>query len=293
MDPTGQSVHRRRFLQRRVTHEPLTPNCNAGVTTTNQIGDLSGYGTVWYHPDGIANILSLSRVKEQGYRVTYDSDGGNRFMVEKSDGTVRVFNESERGLYYLDTSNHPAHTDGGELDNTVLINTVADNRSNYTNRAYSRASLPRKIQQIVGRPSTKEYIQIVERNLLPNCPITRDDIMTAEKIFGPDIGILKGKTVRKGAPHVEVTNITVPSELMSQYRDVIVGADIMIINKLPFFVTMSRNIKFSTAELLLDQKQSTLVDHVKRVQSIYLKRGFRVSTFLMDGQFDKKTANLI
>lgn len=49
---------------------------------------------------------------------------------------------------------------------------------------------------------------------------------------------------------------------------------------------MSRNIKFSTAELLLDQKQLTLVDHVKRVQSIYLKRGFRVSTFLMDRQFD-------
>ena len=164
-------------------------HCNAGTTSTNQVGDLSGYGTVWYHPDGIANILSLSRVKEQGYRVTYDSDGGNYFKVEKADGTSRTFRESKRGLYFLDTAG-PTH----DNDGIVLVDTVADNRStNYTNRAYSRASQARKIQQIVGRPSTREYMQIVERNLLPNCPITRDDIVAAERIFGPDVGILKGK----------------------------------------------------------------------------------------------------
>jgi len=45
-------------------------HCNAGVTSTNMIGELSGYGTVWYQPKGIANILSLARVKKLGYRVT-------------------------------------------------------------------------------------------------------------------------------------------------------------------------------------------------------------------------------
>jgi hypothetical protein len=34
--------------------------CNAGVTRTNMVGDLEGYGTVWYNAKGIANILSLS-----------------------------------------------------------------------------------------------------------------------------------------------------------------------------------------------------------------------------------------
>ena len=84
----------------------------------------------------------------------------------------------------------------------------------------------------------------------------------------------------------KVAEVTIPSDIMSEYRNVIIGADVMYINKLPFFVTMSRNLKFSTAELMLDQKQATMVDHVKRIQSIYHKRGFRVSTFLMDGQFD-------
>ena len=33
---------------------------NSGTTSTSYQGDLPGYGTVWYHPEGIANILSLS-----------------------------------------------------------------------------------------------------------------------------------------------------------------------------------------------------------------------------------------
>jgi hypothetical protein len=65
-----------------------------------------------------------------------------------------------------------------------------------------------------------------------------------------------------------MSEVTIPSERMSQYNDVVIGADIMFINKLPLFVTVSRSIKFSTAEILLDQKQETLVDHVKRVQQI-------------------------
>ena len=129
----------------------MSIHCNAGVATTNLIGDLPGYGTVWYHPSGIANILSLSRVKERGYRVTYDSDGGNSFSVHKPDGTARTFRQSDRGLYYMDTKDKRS----GDYPGTVMnINTVADKRSNYTNRAYSRAVTARNIQKNSSRLST-------------------------------------------------------------------------------------------------------------------------------------------
>lgn len=81
----------------RESTESMEIHCNAGIASTNLIGDLDGYGPVWYHPNGIANILSLSRVKEHGYHVTYDSNGGNTFTVFKTDGSSRIFNESERG----------------------------------------------------------------------------------------------------------------------------------------------------------------------------------------------------
>jgi hypothetical protein len=267
----------------RETNESMKIHCNAGVATTNLIGDLAGYGTVWLHIDGIANILSLSRVKEHGYRVTYDSDGGNKFIVNKSDGTVRVFNESGRGLYYLDTNANVS---------AAMVNTVADNKSNYTNRMYERAVLARHIQKLIGRPTSAEFMKIVSLNLIPNCPVTRDDIANAEKIFGPDIGSLKGKTVRRTTEHVEVAATPVPSTIMSEYRDVIIGADIMFVNKLPFFVTISRHIKFGTAELIADQKHETLVKAARDVHNIYKKRGFNITTVLMDGQFEGITGDL-
>lgn len=254
-------------------------HCNAGIASTDQVGDLPGYGTVWYHPKGIANILSLSRVKENGYHVTYDSNNGNKFVVHKPDGSTRVFEQSNRGLYYLETS---AQANGA----VTMVNTVADNRINYTNRAYSRAVLAREIQKRIGRPSYKSYLKIVENNLLPNCPINRDDIIAAERIFGADVGTLKGKTVRRSVEHVEHAAVTIPASLMSQYRNVLIGGDIMFVNGLPFFVTISRNIKFCTAQLLPDQKEKTLVGAVRGVRATYMKRGFHVEAMFMDGQFE-------
>jgi hypothetical protein len=123
-------------------------HCNAGVTTTNLVGDLPGYGEVWYHPNGIVNILSLARVKEK-HRVTFDSYGKNKFIVHKQDGTTRCFRQSRRGLYFLEANS----------TSTVLVNTVDDKKSNYTNRNYICATLARKLQNIIGRPSTRTFLR--------------------------------------------------------------------------------------------------------------------------------------
>jgi hypothetical protein len=51
----------------RESKEPTNIHSTAGTTKINLIGDLPGYGTVWYLPGGIANILLLARVLEKGY----------------------------------------------------------------------------------------------------------------------------------------------------------------------------------------------------------------------------------
>jgi len=43
----------------------LDVHCNAGVATVNKVGDFPSYGTVWFHSDGIATILSLLHDKEK------------------------------------------------------------------------------------------------------------------------------------------------------------------------------------------------------------------------------------
>ena len=54
------------------TNISLRIRCNTGMKTTNMRRYSSGYGWVWFYPGKIANILSMSRVRER-YRVTVDS----------------------------------------------------------------------------------------------------------------------------------------------------------------------------------------------------------------------------
>jgi hypothetical protein len=166
-------------------------NCNAGVTPTKLIVDLPGYGEVWYNPNGIANILSLSKVEEQ-YHVTYDRADDKGFTVHKGDGETCTFKKSKCGLFYFDIT---ARAD------LVLLNTVADNQARYTVRSYKQAQLAHKVQSLIGNPSTGTYMHAINKNLLQNCPITRDDIMAAEDFLGPSVNSLKGKTVQHGGRH--------------------------------------------------------------------------------------------
>ena len=101
--------------------------------------------------------------------------------------------------------------------------------------------------------------------------------MMAEDIFGPDVGSLKGKTTRRGTDHVAINLIDIPASIMNQYKSIILGGDIIFVNKIPFFVTMSRHIKFGTAEMLQNQQSKTILRAIKQVKSAYMKRGFKIS----------------
>jgi hypothetical protein len=68
---------------------------------TKLCGTAPGYGKVWYCPNSIANILSLAHVAKTRI-VKFDSTNGNQFEVTKDDGSIRIFKQSEHGLYYYD-----------------------------------------------------------------------------------------------------------------------------------------------------------------------------------------------
>ena len=52
-------------------------HCQSGSVITHLVGDYGGYPEpVWYTPRGIANVLSLSKVK-QHFRIKYDSKDEN------------------------------------------------------------------------------------------------------------------------------------------------------------------------------------------------------------------------
>ena len=63
-------------------------------------------------------------------------------------------------------------------------------------------SRARELQVTVGHPSDKDFIRILKKSSLPNCPVTPRDVVIANKLFGPDVGALKGKTTCRNPPRL-------------------------------------------------------------------------------------------
>jgi hypothetical protein len=94
------------------------------------------------------------------------------------------------------------------------------------------------------------------------------------------------------AIRVETALATVPASIMFHYRNLVLGSNIMFVNKIPIFMTISCHIKFGTAELLKNQRNKTILNAIKQVKSVYMRRGFRINHMLMDGQFESLHADL-
>jgi hypothetical protein len=68
--------------------------------------------------------------------------------------------------------------------------------------------------------------------------------MAAEDIFGPDVGFLKGRTVRRNPPRISTddTYSPLPPSVHERYKDVTLCADIMYVNGIPFFISIEMSV---------------------------------------------------
>jgi hypothetical protein len=79
---------------------------------------------------------------------------------------------------------------------------------------------------------------IITTNTIKNVPITIDDINIAEKVFGPDIGALKGKTMHQKPAPVVSDYVEIPKELVYNHQTVILCMDGMKINGVSYLTTI-------------------------------------------------------
>jgi hypothetical protein len=96
--------------------------------------------------------------------------------------------------------------------------------------------------------------------------------------------VLKGKTVRRSPDKVDTDLIEVPKAILEANTSETPSADVFFVNTIPFFASISRNIKFTTTENIPTRTAKQLVEAVKHVLAIYKKQGFHVETALMDGE---------
>ena len=107
----------------------LSIRCNAGVRTTNLKGYLGDFPEpVWFDPGGVANVLSLHIITKY-YRVFYDSNVSDEFLVEVSSDTTLHFTPTAKGLYAY------SGCQGRQSTAWSFVTTVTDKRDLYTKRA--------------------------------------------------------------------------------------------------------------------------------------------------------------
>ena len=114
--------------------QPMNIQCNTGFKKVTHVGHLAGYGEVWFDPDEVANILSLGRVSQK-YKVTYDSEGNEGFILHLPRGSKRYFKQTDRGLYasqFLTRRN-------AEQEVALTIAIVAGNKESFTKREVKQA----------------------------------------------------------------------------------------------------------------------------------------------------------
>jgi hypothetical protein len=259
-------------------------NCNAGSVYTKQMGKY-GRMKVWYIPDGIANIISMHEL-EKLYRITCDSWEGY-YVVHTARGQVH-FHKDEQGIPYIDLEKsgrmaaimlmQNASQQTTRSEGVALVQTVRKNYEGYTKREVMRAKEACPVQVMIGNPSEGDFKGMVSSNMIKNCSITPSDITNANKIFGPALASMRGKTVCRTPALVVGDYVAIPRSLVEWNRIITMAADVFFVDGTAFLIMLSRNVKFITTEHTPVRTAKALVKHIERVLQVYRRAGFIVRT---------------
>eukprot|EP00957_Ditylum_brightwellii_P134014 10218045-Ditylum_brightwellii.AAC.1 len=81
--------------------------------------------------------------------------------------------------------------------------------------------------------------------------------MAAEDIWGPYVGCLQGKTVRRPGIHARPITLGIPPHIIQNHMNVTVVADILTVNGMKIFMSIPRGLKFITGECIANGYDST------------------------------------
>ena len=166
-----------------------------------------------------------------------------------------------------------------------LLNTVEENKTFFTQRQFDRAKRARDLYHALGTPSINDFKAMLRMNTIIGNPVTTEDIVMAEQIFGADIGRIKGKTTRRKPAPVVNDYIDIPKELIATQRQVTLCMDGMKVNGLSFLTTVSRNLQYRTAQYVKHQTPEVYRDLLGQIFRVYNTGGFQITSIRCDNEF--------
>ena len=127
----------------------------------------------------------------------------------------------------------------------TTFNNIIPQQINFTQKEIERATLAREISKRLGYESDGGLSLAIKQNSILNLPVTIKDISNAQKIFGPEVPAIKGKST------VSRSKI-IPENYIGKYEDKYIQLfiDIMFVNKNPYLITISDPINLTMVDEL-------------------------------------------
>ena len=122
-------------------------------------------------------------------------------------------------------------------------------------------------------------------NAISNLPVQASDVDLAEKIYGPDIGTLKGKTTRKSPLPMETDIIELPPEITEDRSSWELCMDVMFVYGMPFLTSITRKLFYRTAQFIPSRQAKHLYAALDDVFRIYNHNGFTIDKIYADREF--------
>lgn len=200
---------------------------NMGTGEATEEGDVPDFRSVMFSDKAIANSLVENELCAW-YHVMFDSEKENAFNVTLNDGRIMKFACDEDGMYAFSPGenirkesqhmkkNIGHHDEMLHLDSVSgrikriyieeLGPSVRQARGNsrksgkeiyvkgYMRRKVDHAIRARRLYYSLTAPDLQEVKSFLCQNIMRNCPVTTEDVILAERIFGKDIPTLKGKS---------------------------------------------------------------------------------------------------
>ena len=123
----------------------------------------------------MVNILAWSDIRKK-YRITADTESESAIKVHMDNGKIMKFKEVSSGLYLTDIKDYQ---EAIEPKQHTFTNLIADNKANFTNSQVRAAETARELFTAMGMPSYKKFMNLLEANVIKNCPVTVEDVKRA------------------------------------------------------------------------------------------------------------------
>ena len=86
----------------------------------------------------------------------------------------------------------------------------------------------------LGSPSVADLKAAIAMNAIADLPVKTADVDLAEKIFGPNLGTIEGKTTHRKPLPLVTDNITIPPQLYENRDSLELCIDIMLSTRCHF-----------------------------------------------------------